>query len=93
MTAGALLPHHGIQLNNMKKLLFVLLLIIPLSCQKDEAREPELKSTHLTIPWVKCVNNHYTVGSCGTVFYPPIVKCPTCGAAIIDSGNMDCGEA
>ena len=77
----------------MKKILFLAILVLAISCQKDEPVQPELKSTHLTIPWVKCVNNHYTVGSCGTVFYPTILKCPTCGAAIIDSGNMDCGEA
>ena len=77
----------------MKKILFLAILVLAISCQKDEPVQPELKSTHLTIPWVKCVNNHYTVGSCGTVFYPPIVKCPTCGAPIIDTGNLDCGEA
>ena len=77
----------------MKKILFLAILVLAISCQKDEPVQPELKSTRLTIPWVKCVNNHYTVGSCGTVFYPTILKCPTCGAAIIDSGNMDCGEA
>ena len=77
----------------MKKLIFFSLLILAFSCQKDEPVQPELKSSHLTQPWVKCSNNHYTVGGCGTVFYPPIVKCPTCGAAIVDTGNLSCGEA